>query len=132
MIPNENEIRSGPPEDQQRNDTNNNNNNYYMLYYLWLGNRMQDYIRTYRRIQDVMSDIGGIFQAMTLIAEIVNYLYNGYIVLYDTQELLSSYKISIKENKNEKFRNESEIGSNHCFSQISDSSAFFEELNLSI
>ena len=114
------EIRSGSPEDQQRNNTNNNE--FYMLYYLWLGNRMQDYIRTYRRIQDVMSDIGGIFQAMTLIAEILNYLYNSYIVLYDTQELISSYKISIKEkeNKNEKFRNESEIGSNHCFSQISD------------
>ena len=107
-------------QEQQKNITDNNY--FYMVYYIWLGNKMQDYVRTYERVQDVLSDIGGIFQAMTIIAKIVNYFYNSYVVLYDTQELLYSYKISLKEkeNKNEKLRSDIELGSNYNLSQITD------------
>ena len=46
---------------------------------------MEYYERTYRRMQEVISSIGGINQAITIIAIHLNYLYNSYIVLSDTE-----------------------------------------------
>ena len=47
--------------------------------------------RTYKRIQDVISSIGGIYQVTIVIASIINRLYNKYIVLCDTEMLLFYY-----------------------------------------
>ena len=62
----------------------------YMGYVFFLKNIMEYYQRSYRKIQDVISNIGGINQAITIIAIMINNLYNHYVVLYDTETLLHS------------------------------------------
>ena len=76
----------------ERNDvlTNNDNNKTYTIYYLWLNNRINYYERNYKRIQDIISSIGGIFQFITFVSIFINGLYNNYIVLSDTENLLNS------------------------------------------
>ena len=77
----------------ERNDVftyESNGNGIYTVYYFWLNNNQKYYERTYKRIQDVISNIGGISQAITLIAVIINKLYNKYIILCDTENLLFS------------------------------------------
>ena len=71
--------------------SDSNSKNIYIIYYLWLKNRMLDYERIYRRLQDIISDIGGISEFVTFIATLLNYFYNEYIVLYDTENLLNSF-----------------------------------------
>ena len=68
----------------------NENTELYMVYYFWLKNRMNHYERNYKRIQDVTSSIGGIYQIVTVIAIFANRLFNKYIVLSDTEKLLFS------------------------------------------
>ena len=82
-----------------RNDAlieDNNGNNVYIGYCLWLKNTMNYYERTYKRIQDIISSIGGINQVITMIAIYINSLFNHYIVLTDTEKLLH---FSIHEEK---------------------------------
>ena len=74
----------------------------YMGYYLWLNNKLFYSERIYQRVQDVLSNIGGIFQAIFLAASLVNSLYNKYIVLIDTEKLLSS---SVEKEKDYKPKN---------------------------
>ncbi len=84
-----------------RNDVyinDNSSNNLFMAYGFFLKNIMEYYERTYKRIQDVISSIGGINQAITLIAIYLNTFYNNFIVLSDTELLLHS---SIKSEKND-------------------------------
>ena len=76
-----------------RNDVyirSNSGKNIYIGYCFFLKNIMEYYKRSYKRVQDVVSSIGGINQAITIIAIYLNYLYNNFIVLYDTEELLHS------------------------------------------
>ena len=68
-----------------------------MGYYLWLNNKLDYSERVYQRIQDIISNIGGIFQAVTLAFSLINHLYNQYIIIVDTENLLSS---SIESEKN--------------------------------
>ena len=77
----------------ERNDVltyKSNGIDIYTVYYFWLNNNQKYYERTYKRIQDVISNIGGINQAITIIAIIINKLYNNYIILCDTENLLFS------------------------------------------
>ena len=67
-----------------------NGNGIFAVYFFWLNNNKKYYERTYKRIQDVISEIGGINQAITLIAVFINKLYNNYIILCDTENLLFS------------------------------------------
>ena len=64
--------------------------NLYMVYCFFLKNIQEYYERTYKRIQDVISSIGGINQAITIIAIYLNSFYNNYIVRSDTEVLLDS------------------------------------------
>ena len=75
-----------------RNDVyiEENNGDVYMVYVFFLKNIMEYYERIYKRIQDVISSIGGINQAITIIAMSLNKLYNSYIILSDTELLLRS------------------------------------------
>ena len=62
----------------------------YVGYSFWLKNTMNFYERTYKKIQDILSFIGGINQVIIIIAFYINSLYNNYIVLSDTEKLLFS------------------------------------------
>ena len=74
-------------------------NDIYCIYVLWLKNSMNYYERTYKKIQDVISSIGGINQVIILIATYINSFYNQYIVLSDTESLLHSSIDKEKGNK---------------------------------
>ena len=56
----------------------------------FLKNIEEYYERAYKRVQEVISSIGGINQAITIISVYINYLYNNYIILSDTEALLDS------------------------------------------
>ena len=75
----------------ERNDvfTEENNQNVYMVYNFWMKNRMQYYKRIYKTIQDVISDIGGISQFITVLASFINSIYNKYTILIDFEKLIS-------------------------------------------
>ena len=64
--------------------------NIFMGYCFFLKNNMYYYERTYKRIQEVISSIGGINQAISIIGIYLNYLYNNFVVLSDTVTLLHS------------------------------------------
>ena len=82
-----------------RNDvfTYLSNGNIYMIYALWMNNRMNYNERTYKTIQDVLSDVGGVAQAIMTIALFINNFFNKYTILYDTEKLLTKANISITE-----------------------------------
>ena len=94
-----------------RNDVyieNNDRKMLYMVYCFFLKNIQEYYERIYKRIQDVISSIGGIYQAITIIGLCINNLYNNYIVLSDTEILLHSsihYEKQISKNKASKYKN---------------------------
>jgi len=46
--------------------------------------------RSYKRIQDVISSIGGIYQFITVASICINKLFNNYIILSDTEILLNT------------------------------------------
>jgi hypothetical protein len=46
--------------------------------------------RTYKRIQDVISSIGGIYQFTIVVSICINTLFNNYITLSDTESLLNT------------------------------------------
>ena len=92
----------------------NEEQNYFSLYCFWLKNNMNYYERTYKRVQDIISDIGGIYQFVTIVAGFLNSFYNKYIVLINIENLLYSSINSEKHNnkkmndKYEKSRNKSQ------------------------
>ncbi len=69
---------------------NDDSTNLYMSYTFYLRNTMNFYQRTYKKIQDIISSIGGISQVINISAIFLNKIYNNFIVLYDTEELLNS------------------------------------------
>ena len=71
-----------------------------MVFRLWLNNKIELYERFYKLFQDVISDIGGILESINFIALFVSYLYNNYIIIYDTQVLLFSLNKNFDENIN--------------------------------
>ena len=63
-----------------------------------MGNRVDYYERKYKRLQDIISNIGGFYQFIAFSAVFINRFYNSFIILFDTEDLLNS---SIS---NEKYR----------------------------
>ena len=78
--------------------------NIYTIYYFWLKNNMHYHERNYKRLPDVISDIGGISQFINIIAFFINNFYNKYIILFDTKNLLLSLIDSEKKQKKENDR----------------------------
>jgi hypothetical protein len=75
----------------ERNDAysfQNGDSEIYTAYYFWLKNKINYYERNYKKVQNAISSIGGIYQVIVVIASIINRLYNKYIVLCDTEMLL--------------------------------------------
>ena len=58
--------------------------------YFWMQNTLQYYERNYDRLQDVLSDIGGISSIVVTIAYLINLLVNNYIILIDTEDFVLS------------------------------------------
>ena len=75
----------------------------YISYMFFLKNMVDYYERNYKKIQDIISEIGGIYQAITVIAMLINSFYNNYVILSDTKQLLHSTIFNEKENHKKQF-----------------------------
>ena len=62
----------------------------FIAYVFWLKNSMYYNKRIYKRIPEIISSIGGVYQFITIISIYINSLYNHYIVLSDTEHILHS------------------------------------------
>ena len=60
----------------------------YAIFVMLLKNSLYKNERSYKKIQDVISSIGGIYQGITIVAYYINALYNKFIVLSDTEVLI--------------------------------------------
>jgi len=79
--------------------TNRNiGNEIYNNYYFWLNNRLQYYGRTYKKLEDVVSDIGGSARVITFIASVINYIFYHYVTITDTDHLIFLYNDGHKSN----------------------------------
>jgi len=75
----------------ERNDIfsfDRENKNIYSIFVMWLKNKLYKNERSYKKLQDVISSVGGIYQSITIIAAYINSLYNQFITLSDTEVLL--------------------------------------------
>ena len=73
----------------------------FSIYNIWLKNRLQCSDRTYKKIQDLISDIGGISEVVTAVAAFLNCFFNKYIVMVNVEKMVSPYlKKETKKNKN--------------------------------
>ena len=72
----------------------------YVAFYFWMQNRMQYYERVYEKVQDVLSDVGGLCSIVLTIAELINFLVSKYINLFDTQNYLNEIENSKIYDKN--------------------------------
>jgi hypothetical protein len=78
-------------EDSLANEGKNRHTNGCLIgVYFWMQNTLQYYERNYDRIQDILSDIGGISSIVLTIASILNVVINNFIILLDTEELALS------------------------------------------
>ncbi len=59
-------------------------------WYFWMSNTMEYYERNYRRMQDILGDIGGISSIIVLAANIINFFVSYYIIIFDTKELMTN------------------------------------------
>jgi len=78
----------------ERNDEftyNEPDSDIFCIYNLWLKNRMQCFDRTYKKIQDVISEIGGIAQAITYVAMFINCLFNKYVTISNVEKIIFPY-----------------------------------------
>ena len=55
--------------------------------YFWMQNTLQYYERHYNRVQDTLSDIGGISNVILIIATSLNFLINQFIILLDVKNI---------------------------------------------
>jgi len=68
-------------------------------FYFWMQNTMQYYERSYKKFQDLLSDIGGLGSILIDLAYVINILVSDYAILLDTEELIfNSDKINFSNN----------------------------------
>ena len=89
-----------------RNDIylHKNKGDVYMGYYIWVNNKTNYYIITYKRLLDILSSIGGIYECIFTIVIFINKFINKYVMLSDTEKYLFSSSLHLKykrkQNKN--------------------------------
>ena len=95
--------------DFNRKGSANNNEKYFIVtkYYHLMQNNVQIYERKYNNIFDLFSEIGGVVQVIFYLFYGVNFLYNKYVIAYDTNSLFFAIKdnnaIADKDNKANSF-----------------------------
>ena len=64
---------------------------YYSIadFAFWMGNNFEIYERTYKKIQHVLAELGGIIKIFILCAEIINYPYNKFVILSDATNFIT-------------------------------------------
>ena len=65
------------------------NTEYLGAIYIWLQNTQQYYERRYHKLTEILPEIGGIVNAIMLIAKFINHLISRFNLLADTKDLIS-------------------------------------------
>ena len=78
----------------------------------WIGNNFEIYDRYYKKLQNVLADLGGIIKIFILCAEIINYPYNKYVILYDATNFIATHA------KNEKKKISTSISQHSYFNSL--------------
>ena len=91
----------------------------YVSFYFWMQNRMQYYERTYQRIQDVLSDIGGMCSILLTIANILNIVLNNYFILKDTEQIFNILEKSKQFDKEILLKNLENFFNSNIFDKVS-------------
>ena len=73
----------------QQVTTNLENTEYLGAFYLWLQNTQQYYERRYHKLNEILPEIGGVVNAVMLIAKFINHLISRFNLLSDTKDLIS-------------------------------------------
>ena len=77
-------------------------------------NNVQVYERRYDNIFDLLSEIGGVVQSIFYVFFWANYIYNRYIIAFDTNSLFFTVKENNEKNlKNKKIKNLNETNKNN-------------------
>ena len=79
-------------------------------FFIWMQNSQEYYERHYKKLQELLSEIGGFANIVIVIAKCINYLIARFNMLFDTQELLTNIiekNVSIYEKliKTKSFKN---------------------------
>ena len=74
--------------DQSNLSANQTTNGCLIGIYFWMQNTLQHFERTYDRLQDLLSDIGGISSIIMTLGYYINLLISNYISILDTEELI--------------------------------------------
>jgi hypothetical protein len=91
----------------------------FISYSFMFKNVMLEYERKYKRIQDIISEVGGFYKFAQILAFYLNYFYNNYIILRDTQILLDNLikeeqgNINFQKNIFQKLKDFNEIRDNN-------------------
>ena len=102
-------------DQNEKNVQTKGNSGIYVAFYFWLQNRMQYQDRNYQKIQEVLSDIGGIGSIVLLIAEFINLLVSRFTIINDTDEFLTEISAPKKIDENmfkNKFNNHNNFNTN--------------------
>ena len=76
--------------ENSKTTTNEENTNILGVFFIWMQNSQQYYQRNYKKLQEMLSEIGGFANIVILIAKCINYLIARFNMLSDTQELLTN------------------------------------------
>ena len=74
----------------EQNDIKNYETQYkiYTSFHLWMQNKVQIYERSYKRVQNVIADTGGMIKAITTLASIINILAHKYQTYIDIEKII--------------------------------------------
>ena len=88
--------------DYNRKGSAENSKDFFVLtkYYHLLQNNVQIYERRYDNIFDLLSEIGGVIQSIFYLFFWLNYIYNRYIIAYDTNSLFFTVKYNNEKKQN--------------------------------
>ena len=80
--------------DFNRKGSSDNNEKYFTItkYYHLMQNNVQIYERKYNNVFDILAEIGGLIQFIFYLFYWINYVYNKYIIAFDTNSLFFAVK----------------------------------------
>ena len=81
-------------------------------WYFLMQNRAETYDRTYPKFQETLASVGGTSKAILMIAAIINWAVNQWIVTLDIQIMLEALGIDYSREKPDKFKNKMTMNTN--------------------
>ena len=74
---------------------------FIVAFEIYLGNRLQHYERTYQKLQDLLSKIGGFGKTTFLIASTINIIFFRFVTILDTEDFVLSLNKNLNNNNDE-------------------------------